>query len=83
MQPLGRLAFRRQVTGAPDLAVAPGADLLQLADGAVADHFAHSIKIAVGMALRADLRGQFVLVLEPGGANHPGFLHAVGQRLFQ
>jgi hypothetical protein len=34
------------------------------------------------MALRADLGGQLVLVLEPGRANQPGFLHAVGQGLF-
>jgi len=73
---------RRAARKAAKLAVAPGADLLQLADGAVPDHFPHAVEIPIRMALRANLRGQLVLVFEPGRANQPGFLHAVGQRLF-
>src|ERR1035438_6323996 len=34
------------------------------------------------MALRANLGGELVFVLEPGSANDTGFLHAVDQGLF-
>ena len=52
---------------------------MQLTDGPVADQFTHPVEIRALMALGADLGGKLVFVLEPGGANDPGFLHAVDQ----
>src|ERR1043166_1049623 len=80
VQVLGRLAFGRQVPGPGKLAVAPGADLLELTNGAVADELAHAVEVLKGGALGADLRGQLVLVLEIIGADRASFLDAVGQR---
>ena len=77
----GRLAFGRQVAGAADLAVAPGVGGLQFADGAVADQFPHAVEVLDLVALRADLRGEFVFVLQVVGADDAGFLDAVAQRL--
>ena len=65
-----------------NLAVAPGAYLLQLADGPVADQLAHAVEVGELMALRAHLGGKLVFVLEPGRANDPGFLHTVDQGFF-
>ena len=75
-------ALSREVARTRDLAVAPGADFLQFADRAIADQFAHAVEIRELMALCADLGGELVFVLEPGGADDAGFLHAIGQRLF-
>src|ERR1035441_685867 len=82
MDVVGRIAFGGQIAGSANLAVAPGTNLFQFADGPVEDQLAHPVEIRGLMALRADLRGQLVFVLEPGGANDTGFLHAVDQRLF-
>ena len=79
---LGRVARGGQVAWFAKLPVAPRADFLQLADSAVPDEFPHAIEILVFMALGADLGGELGLVLEIVGADHAGFLHAVGQRLF-
>ena len=77
----GRLALRGQVARLGKLPVAPGADVLQLADRAVPDHLPDPVEVLVLMALGADLGGELVLVLEIVGADDADLLHAVAQRL--
>src|SRR5262245_29612883 len=77
-----RVAFGRQITRPRDFAISESADLFQFADRAVADHFPHAIEIGILMTLSANLRRDFVFVLEPGLANDTGFFDAVDERLF-
>src|SRR5437879_1894428 len=79
----GRALLRYLATRiGPRQAVAPGADFLQLADGAVADEFADAVEVLKGMALGTDLSGELVFVFEVVGADHAGLLNTVGERLF-
>jgi hypothetical protein len=76
-----RLAFGRQVAGAADLTIAPGAGRLELADDAVADQFAHAVEIRHRMPLHADLCGKLVFLLHPVGPHHACLFNRDGQRL--
>ena len=58
------------------------AGMLGLVFSIVVHEFAQAIEIRIGVALHADLRRQLVLVLQVGGADHAGFFHRIGQRLF-
>lgn len=63
-------------------AVAPGVDIFELTDGAVADHFVEAVKIGMGVALGAVLGGEAVAVFEVGFADKAGFVDAFGDGLF-
>lgn len=63
-------------------AVAPGVDIFELADGAVADHFAEAVEVRVGVALGAVLGGEAVAVFEVGFADEAGFVDAFGDGFF-
>src|ERR1035437_10388299 len=76
---VGRVARGGQVAWLAKLPVAPGADFLQLADRAVLNEFADAVEVLIFVALSADLGGQLGLVLEVVGADHAGFLHAIGE----
>ncbi len=79
---LRRIAFGGQVSGLGQLAVAPGADFLEIADLAGLDEFADFLEVVAGVALGADLSGDLALAFEIGGAGDLGFLDGVGEGLF-
>lgn len=56
-----RSVFRREVAGSGELAVAPGADFLEVADLACLDEFADFGEVIVGVALGIDPSGDFAL----------------------
>ena len=70
------------MAGFAELAVAPGTDFDQVADGAVADHFADAVEVFVSVALGADLGSKLVFVFEIICADDAGFLDAVGEGFF-
>ena len=82
MEVAGRVAGGGQVTRLRELSVTPRAHFLQPANGAVLHQLPGPVEVLILVALRADLGGELVLVLEIVGADHAGFLDAVGERLF-
>src|SRR3954466_7442090 len=81
METRGRLALRRKVSVAANLAIAPSECVLQLTDAAIANEFLHAIEIREGVALHADLRGELALLRLPRGAHRARFVHRDRKRL--
>jgi hypothetical protein len=59
VEALGWGAVADGVAVAADLAVAPGVGGFEFADGAVADEFFDAVEVGAGVALHADLGGEF------------------------
>ena len=63
-------------------AVAPGVDVFEFSNSAVANHLAEAVKVGVGVALGAVLGGEAVAVFEVGLADEAGFVNAFGDGFF-
>lgn len=64
------------------MAIPPDEDPLQLADGTIADEFAHAGKVRIGVALRTRLGGDFAALVKIGRAQEAALGHAHADRLF-